>query len=182
VPPLEVRQRYNPAATYDSIDAAEEAYGLAELERREAIERQLQTIQDMRWYGGLPTDPLSYRDPPSLESIYAGGYRLGWRARRAARRWGSAYAYPGPYVFEPWPLVGGDIFGYPFDNPVRQPSGLEIIWRSPGSYIARPIYPPSEPVAPLPVPEEAREPVPAPPPQPAPEPAPTPSIPGPVEL
>ena len=183
VPPLEVRQRYDPAAKYDSIDAADEAYGRRELERREAIERQLQTIQDMRWYGGLPTDPLYYRDPPSLETIYATGVpRLAWRERRGLRRWGYGYAYPYPYVFEPWPLVGGDIFGYPFDNPVRQPRGLEIIWTGPSSYIARPIYESAEPGVPSPEPEETPEPLPVPPPEPAPEPAPAPPMTGPIEL
>jgi len=183
VAPLEVRERYDPNARYDGIDAGEEAYQLADQGRRDAIDRQLQAIQDARWYAGLPTGSAYYRNPPSLGIIYAGPRRLlPWRARRAERRGGYGYVYSYPYAFEPWPLVGGDIFGYPYDNPIRQPSGVERIWTSPNRYLSRPIYGPAEPVLPPPIPQGAPEPVPPPPPEPAPPPASPPLLRGPVEF
>jgi hypothetical protein len=123
---------------YDSLDAGRDAYLLGEWRRQQAIERQVRTIDRMAWYSGLPT-VTPY--PPDLETAYAHGISLDSspityrRAESAARRG----LYPPP-VFEPWPVVPGDIFGYPYVERAPQPVGHQVIVTGPSSYIYRPIY------------------------------------------
>jgi len=135
--------------TYGPLDASRDAYERTERERRKAIDRQLQLNEDMVWYS---TPPGYDRYPPSLDTIYA--YPRGFRGRRAVRRglersygrW--YYGYPGyayPQhaqwgVFEPWPFVPGDIYGYPYIDRVEQPLGHKVIRTGPNSYIYRPVY------------------------------------------
>ena len=140
--------------TYGPLDASRDAYERAERERRKAIDRQLQLNEEMVWYS---TQPGYDRYPPSLATIY--GYGRGLRGRRAARRavgpsYGHghygypSYAYPSyayPQhaqwgVFEPWPFVPGDVYGYPYLDRVEQPLGHKVIRTGPNSYIYRPVY------------------------------------------
>ena len=116
--------------TYGPLDAGRDAYERAERQRRQVIDRQLQTIEDMVWYSGLPGFD---RVPASLDAVYAGvAAHVPRRALRRAYRAGyphatyrysyPQYAYPKtPFVFEPWPLVPGDIYGYPYVDRVEQP-------------------------------------------------------------
>ena len=158
--------------TYGPLDASRDAYQRAEKQRRAAIDRQLQSMEDTVWYSGVPGDN-GYR--PSLESIYAyGGYvygppRVFRRSERGAYRSPYRYPYrypyyPGPYVFEPWPLVPGDIYGYPYVDRVEQPLGHKVIRTGPNSYIYRPVYAsdlkPLESPIPAPPQAQPREPVP----------------------
>jgi hypothetical protein len=164
---------------YSTLDAGRDAYERAERKRRENINRQVQTIDDIAWYQAWPG---SYRWPPSLASIYADPYRYapgpGGLARRAISR---AFRAPLPWsygpVFEPWPFVPGDIWGYPYVDRVEQPLGHKTIQTGPNSYIYRPFYArdlaaqevPSERPAPAEAPRA--EEVPPPPPENIPAPA-----------
>jgi len=127
-PPAAPRQ-YHPEITYGPLDAAEEARLRADEAGQAAINRQLQLLDDIRWYNTwLPTP---YR--PTLPYIY------GYGPPRVARR---AYRDALDPVFTPWPQVPGDIYGYPYYGTVKQPIGHEKIWTSPNSYIYRPVYAP----------------------------------------
>ncbi|MHC4401193.1 MAG: hypothetical protein ACYTG0_16080 [Planctomycetota bacterium] len=158
--------------TYGPLDAARDAHQRGEAQRRDAIDRQLQLIDEMVWYSGAP---YFERYPPSLSAIYAYGYTGPRAARRAAR--GALWPYASSLgsrwrVFEPWPLVPGDIYGYPYVYRVEQPLGHKVIWTGPNSRIYRPVYESDlkQPAPPTPAPlqqvEPAEpEPVPAPPPE-----------------
>ncbi|MGQ9574713.1 MAG: hypothetical protein ACUVUC_05305 [Thermoguttaceae bacterium] len=127
-----------PRNSYGSVQAAWESYHRAEQERQEAIRRQLQTLDIITWY---------YLSPPggvscwvSLPAVYAGGWRRAWRdASRAVYRF-PRYAPFG--VFEPWPMIPGDIYGFPWAYRSHQPSGHEGVVLGPGSYLVRPLYKP----------------------------------------
>jgi hypothetical protein len=159
----------------NSLDAGREAYARAETRRREGIVRQLQSIGEMLWYSGVPG---YFRDPPSLGALYAYGSQRPLAARRLPG--GGCYDVPqNPQanLFEPWPLVPGDIYGYPYLDRVDQPRGHEIIATGPNGYVYRPIYgrdlpappPPAarpaspKPESPQPIPPKPAEPAFAPP-------------------
>ncbi len=97
-------------------------------QRRQAIAGQIGLQDYLRWQSGLPSRLYAGR-PYSLESIYSG----------------LAYS-PGPAapwktdVFEPWPLVPGDIFGRQFDGAVAQPSGDRVTPLGPNGYTYEPTY------------------------------------------
>jgi hypothetical protein len=104
-------------------------YGLYESQRRDAIARQLGIQEDLRAQSGLPSRVFPGLQPYSLESIYAGlATPLG------ARSWG------GPHVFEPWPLVPGDIYGRQFDFGTQTPLGHVTTYTGPNSYVYEPYY------------------------------------------
>ncbi len=125
------------AEPYDGLKASEDAHRYFDARRQEAIRRQLNTIEWMRWWAGFPASPrpdtVYYRDPPSLDYIYG------------TNRWSRLGPYgraPGPMVdiFEPWPFVPGDIYGYPFFRPVRQPIGRREIQTGPNRWESHPIF------------------------------------------
>jgi hypothetical protein len=169
------------------LDASRDAYERAEGKRRRAIDRQVELNDEMVWYSGHPGYD---RDPPGLDTIYAYGHTQGERrvGRRTVRLgFFGSFGYPHHFshprhgaprvapwgVFEPWPFVPGDIYGYPYLDRIEQPLGHKTIWTGPNSYISRPVYSsdlekkdspavarrPAEPAPAVPVP------VPAPPPQ-----------------
>ncbi len=133
--------------TYGALDASREAEERFGTQRREAIERQVEMNEDMVWYSGVPDYD---RQPPGLGTIYAyGGAAYVYPGRRAVRRRFSAtsptYRYYFPYhgswsIFVPWPLVPGDVYGYPYLDRVEQPLGHKTIWTGPNGYISRPVY------------------------------------------
>jgi hypothetical protein len=154
-PRPELPQQYYPRFTYGPLEAAEEARRRGEEAGRDAINRQLQLADDIRWMNTWIPTP----NRPSLPYIY--GYGVPRVARRAIERWADP-------VFTPWPRVPGDIYGYPYYSPVKQPIGHEKIWTSPNSYVYRPKYAPSttqptRPTAPAPTPARPRMPPAAPP-------------------
>ena len=57
---------------------------------------------------------------------------------RMARSSGYGPQYPG--VFEPWPRVEGDIYGYRLPGPIAQPVGHESAQVGPNRWIYRPFY------------------------------------------
>ncbi len=159
---------------YDALDAIRDAQQYAERQRRAAIDAQLRAIRNVQEYSAAVRASAG-RYP------YGVDYRYAYPGRRAARRaYQRAYGYPG--VFEPWPLVPGDIYGYPYTPRVEQPLGHKVIETGPNGYIYRPVHEsdlakpkdnPQPTLAP-PVPEAPRpafkppspgEPIPAPPAQ-----------------
>ena len=140
--------------TYGPLDASREAYERGEARRRGAIQRQIELNDEMVWYSGHPGFE---RVPPGLDTIYAYGHTYPGRpGPRATVRLGhfGYYGYPAtrPYprcgagwfppwgVFEPWPLVPGDVWGYPYVDRVEHPLGHKVIRTGPNGYIARPVY------------------------------------------
>lgn len=112
---------------------AQIAPSAAEQDRQATIARQIALIDQIRFWGGLP-DRRVY-DQPGASA--AGQPPIAARYASSARQW------PGPLYggwFEPWPLVPGDIYGYRFDRPARQPIGNRITPNGRGGYIYRPVY------------------------------------------
>ncbi len=120
--PVQPRETYR----YSSAAASRDAYLYAEPARRWAVDRQLGLLDSVRWYNtwARPEGPL-------LPDIYAYGSAAEARA---------AYCRGDAPVFEPWPRVPGDIYGYPYYPYVKQSTGYERIWTSHNGYVYRPIY------------------------------------------
>jgi hypothetical protein len=135
---------------YDGIQAGLDAYRLAEERRRGAIADQLYFNDEMRAWAGLPTS--------RGETIYYGLYgpRYGYAYPPTGLDFRYAYGLPRyafrPLtVFEPWPIVPGDIYGYPAYTPVRQPIGQHQEQTGPNRWESHPVYdPPITPYRPLP--------------------------------
>ncbi len=141
---ISVAQAAEPPEPYDALTAGRDAYYYHEARRRQAIATQLATIDRMKWFAGFPAGGIAiapgygqtiyYRDPPSLDYIYATG-RSSVYTRYPNRAW------PGlPDVFEPWPLVPGDIWGYPYYDAVPQPIGQRQVQTGPKQWESHPVY------------------------------------------
>ena len=132
---------------YDGIQAGLDAYRLAEERRQAAVANQLATNDLMRAWSGLPSNrgyAMYYGYPgvyvPAASREYAYAYGRPWVARRT--------------VFEPWPVIPGDIYGYTYVPPVRQPIGRWEGQTGPNRWESHPIYDP-----PLEQPQPVVEPV-----------------------
>lgn len=150
-PPTAATQ--TPPPVYNGSIAGWEAYFRSETERQQAIGRQLSANDMAAWYAGAPT---TVPFPPDLESVYAlspmRAYRPGdGRLVYAHRGWTG--------IFEPWPVVAGDIWGAPYLRRVAQPVSNSITPLGPNGYFARSVYPADPPAGSPP----AGGPVPAPP-------------------
>jgi len=146
------------AQGYDGITAGIEAYNWHEGARRDAVSRQLGTIGELKWYSGLDRWATAgdYFDvAPSLDAIYAEG---------VPRRFGPADHGD---IFEPWPAVPGDIWGYPHYESVRQPLGHRSIRTGPDRWEYHPIYADELHAEQPPPPDRRTPPVRRPPPIPA---------------
>lgn len=137
---------------YDGIQAGLDAFRLAEERRQAAFAGQIAANDQVRAWAGLPTTrgvTLYYGSPPVADLDYAyafGGPVVGGYLRE--RTWFA----PTRTVFEPWPLVPGDIYGYPLAFPVRQPVGQWQGQTAPNRWESHPIYvPPVAEVMPQPV-------------------------------
>ncbi len=115
--------------------AGREAYWYFESQRQTNVQRQLGLIDTMRWLNGLPNRYTGLRNSPSLAAIYSGA---------------TEGLVPGGYVFEPWPYVPGDIYGFQWDDLGSQPVGNDIVFDGPNRYSYRNTYS-SQPVATPPV-------------------------------
>jgi hypothetical protein len=122
---------------YGPIQAGQEAYQRGEAERREALGEQLETVDRMGWYSGLP----SYRYPPSLEGVYAYPNIRPYGSQGPVSAYRSSPGAYRLYIFEPWPLLRGDLFGAPRVQRVPQPVGHQIVVTGPGRLLYRPVYP-----------------------------------------
>jgi len=101
-------------------------YEAAEQERRWAINRQMQIIDDIRRY-----NPWVAAYVPSAAELYTMG---AWRAGRRAYRYGYAP------IYTPWAYVPGGVYTYGYYPRARQPSGHERITTGPNSYMYVPRY------------------------------------------
>ncbi len=118
---------------YDGLTSGAEAYRDAEAIRRQNIARQLNHVDLLKWYNGLPNRSdgvVLYRDPPSLDYWYAYG-------RGPTPQYATG---PATDVFEAWPRVPGDIFGYPEIPTARQPIGHISTQTGPNRWEYHPIY------------------------------------------
>ena len=133
---------------YDGIQAGLDSYQLAEERRRGAIDDQLWLNDEMRARAGIPTsrgETIYYGNGP------AGGYVP------ADRDYAYTYVRRGLFgrvrgvvvvprtVFEPWPVVAGDIYGYQYERPVRQPIGQHQEQTGPNRWESHPVYDPPLP-------------------------------------
>ena len=125
--------------TYDSLDAGQDAQAMAERQRRAAVDRQLQTQADIRYYQVLPGRwGRHYARRYAVPNIHV--YAPPFAAQEAHRAIEGGYI-PAP-PFGPWPMPG-DFFGVPYVgepyvDSVEQPQGHEKVWTGPNSYIYRP--------------------------------------------
>jgi hypothetical protein len=169
--------------TYDALQAGQDAYRAAEVDRQAAVKRQLQVQDDIRRYNAWLSEQGDW--PAPLE-VYE------YRPSRAFRR---AYRYGFSPPPAPWLRAPGDVYGYPYDGGVQQPTGHEKLWTSPNGYIYRPRYNPPAVAEPRqaprrPAPAEDRQvpsrvppaPIPQPPSPPTPAPSPPSEPAGPQEL
>jgi hypothetical protein len=183
-PPTTVPQQDHPQVTYGPLQAAQDAYRMAEQERRHAVDRQVHLLQSAAWW--RPPWPAPYLPAvppvPPVPPVYGYGFPYGPRLG-----FGRAYRY-GYYraVPLPWPPAPPVPYVYPYSPQARQPTGYEKVWTGPNSYVYRPYYgqPTGQPNVPAPSSPSTRPPAPAEQPsgpalhgpiQPAPEPIPTPA-------
>ncbi|MDX1944082.1 MAG: hypothetical protein SFU86_01645 [Pirellulaceae bacterium] len=144
---------------YDGIQAGLDAFQLAEERRQANVAQQLYLNDQMRYWSLLPTSGVtSYNGvpaigdgfatpllpPASLDFTYAYGRRY-WTESRWRGGWGRLT------VFEPWPFVPGDIYGYRQAPPPRQPVGQMQVQTGPNRWESHPVYnPPLADFRPLP--------------------------------
>lgn len=121
-----------PVRPFSPFDASAEAAARSDLRHRQALKLQLNTIEQMKWYSGFGASGFGapyFRSPPSLDYIYA---HPRWN------QYGSSV--PAYGVFEPWPYVPGDIWGYRWNATVRQPIGRREVQTGPNRWESHPVY------------------------------------------
>jgi hypothetical protein len=157
-----------PPPSYDGIQGGLDAYRLAEQQRQANVSQQLYLNDQLRAWNGVPPSGASttfygygaptwsgytpatagYAPaagplnsiPPQANLNYAYGYGYTRPLGAVATPWGSLS------VFEPWPYVPGDIYGYPYvPQPARQPIGRYEVHTSPTHWESQPVYAPSLP-------------------------------------
>ena len=147
---------------YGGIQAGFDAFRLAEERRQFNVAQQLAVTDQLKIgrgqtiYYGYPALPMN------LDFAYAYG-PVAIRGYRAGRLVAAPLT-----VFEPWPYVPGDIYGYSYYLPVRQPIGQWQGQTGPNRWESHPVYdPPLPDLRPLP-PVEAPSAAAATPPPPSP--------------
>ena len=147
-----------PQITYGPLQAAQDAYAVAEQERLQAVDRQARLMESAAWWH--PPWPAPYALPvPPVPPGY--GYGFPYRPRLG---FGRAYRHGYYWAVPPaWPPAPPSPFVYPYSPQVRQPTGYEKVWTGPNSYIYRPYYgqPTGQPVVPTPSSPSTRPPTPA---------------------
>jgi hypothetical protein len=140
---------------YDGIQAGLDAFRLGEEQRQANVASQLFLNDQMRFWNGYPTSRgaiyYGYMSPAAIQA-YGYGVPLMSRANLdyvygygAGPLWGgSRMNWAGPLaVFEPWPYVAGDIWGYrAYYQPARQPIGQQQTQTGPNRWESHPIYDP----------------------------------------
>lgn len=138
--------------TSSSLQAGQEAYQRAEQQRLNAMSRQLGWNNEMRRRSALPPWQWYY-DNGYYNSGYGGYVGSSVTATSSLSLWDApTYGVPSLYgnspgfladslLQEPWyPYGNVDIFGYRYDNPVRQPIGRESVQTGPNTWESRPVY------------------------------------------
>jgi hypothetical protein len=140
------QQSASVSRPYDGIQAGLDAFRLAEEKRQGAASDQLFLNDQMRFWNGYPNSrgETIYYGYLSPAAIRAYGYDL-----PPAARANLDYAYAhggvgGPLaVFQPWPFVPGDIWGYGARyQPARQPIGQQQVQTGPNRWESHPVYDP----------------------------------------
>lgn len=135
-----------PQISYDGIQAGADAYDLAEAERRARIDDQLYLNDAMRArYGWRPEGSVAwygaagYTAPMGVDYAYAySSERLPPRYRQ--RLYVDRYYAPPLTVFEPWPYIPGDIYGYVIPPRIRQSIGQRQVQTGPNRWESHPVY------------------------------------------
>lgn len=131
------------APPYGGLEAATDSLAPHEAQRQDNINRQLQTIDQLQWWRGLPPRGAGVyveRYPPSLDYIYVTGRRGLFGGYRERVYFGTSD------IFTPWPYVPGDIWSPIDDRSVRQPIGQRQIQTGPNRWESHPVY--AEPIRP----------------------------------
>jgi len=165
---------------YDGIQAGLDAYRLAEQQRQANLSQQLYRNDQLRVWNGLRPSgartmyygygapgyaayaPASASAPASTVAPATGAGPLNAIPPQANLDYAYGYGYARPFgavatpwgglsVFEPWPYVPGNIYGYPYvPQPAKQPIGRYEAETSPAHWESQPVYAP--PLAPRPPP------------------------------
>lgn len=133
--PASMSAQHPPA--YDAFQAGADAARRYDAKQRQALNLQVKTIEQMKWYSGFGAagfGTVYHRDPPSLDYVYGTGR---WTV---TDRYFSATPRVTPNIFQPWPYVPGDIWGYRWNSSVRQPIGRREIQTGPNRWESHPIY------------------------------------------
>lgn len=138
------------ARPYDAIQAGLDAYRLGEERRQGQINQQLWANTQARTRGGWTPayGAVLYGGyaAPSLEYAYAYGNQPFYAGSRQ-----QSSVFSSRTVFEPWPYVPGDIWGYSSQAIARQPIGQVQSQTGPRRWESHPIYdPPITAYQPLP--------------------------------
>jgi hypothetical protein len=158
---------------YDGIQAGLDAFQLGEERRQANLQSQIQANDAARAAAGLPTtrgETIFYYDRPYASGPVTTGYRgvgvgvVPWDAAYGYGFVGSPYG-ASPYgasvtygrfgrratafgvgpLFEPWPYVPGDIYGWRTFSTVRQPIGQTQIQTGENRWESHPVYDPPLP-------------------------------------
>jgi hypothetical protein len=137
---------------YDGIQAGLDAFRLAEEQRQAALAVQVATNDQMRAWSALPLargTTILYGYP----TVALGAPVIGPAVAPAVMDLDFAYGpanrqfVPDPRltVFEPWPVIPGDIYGYVVTPTVRQPIGQWQGQTGPRRWESHPVYDPPLP-------------------------------------
>ncbi|HEX5102768.1 MAG TPA: hypothetical protein VFV87_03100 [Pirellulaceae bacterium] len=156
---IAIAEEPNLPRPYDGIQAGYDAFQLAEERRRADIAEQLFLNDQLKYWSGLPTsrgETIYYGAPYATAGAYYGsaapvlppanldyGYAYGrWAANRPilGRGWNGPRT-----VFEPWPYIPGDIYGYTYYSPMRQPVGQQQVQTGENRWESHPVYDPPLP-------------------------------------
>lgn len=134
---------------YDGIQAGLDAFRIAEEQRQAAVAVQLDQNEAQRAWAGLPSarGSVIYYGYPLAAQLADRDFAYAY----GAGRFGSGYGIARYSVFEPWPLIPGDIYGGVYVAPLRQPIGQWQGQTGPRRWESHPIYdPPLADYRPLP--------------------------------
>jgi hypothetical protein len=160
LPILRADEPAAPARPYDGIQAGYDAFQLAEERRRANIAYQLYLNDQIKYWSGIPTS----RGETCYYGAGAGNFAAGFYGNAVPvvppANLAATYAYGrrglfglvrervwiGPQtVFEPWPYVPGDIYGYTYYSPMRQPVGQQQMQTGENRWESHPVYDPPLP-------------------------------------
>lgn len=137
-----------PSRPYDGIQAGLDAFRLAEEQRQAAIQTQLGWNQLYRGRAIAPPvrvatvggdhawPPLVAQHGRAFAYAYGVTEAVDWNGRGRVRR---------VSVFEPWPVVPGDIYGVVIQPPLRRPAGQWQGQTGSNRWESHPVYDPPLP-------------------------------------
>jgi hypothetical protein len=124
---LPAQEARSDGGGYNPIQAGFDAHAYHERLRLTQVNRHLWLLDQMKWWSAWPRGAGYFYPPaPGLDAVYAYG--------NSGRGWGGN-------VFEPWPYVPGDIYGYRLFDGVPQSIGQRHIQTGPNRWESHPVYP-----------------------------------------